>query len=385
MKKLILLCCAILGLTVAFTACKSESTESPDLTKYVEQLTAKKTELQNLLTKSTYGDNEGEYPETSKSILSAAITAIDVVINDFNNGKGGKSECDKAIAAADKAISDFKATVNGKKDPGFEARPAELHVNGRKAYIDFGAHEEYGKFTDDGKNQAFTVECWIKLDELWNHCIGGMLSCFAEPKPEYRQGWFVNYYYDVDDAGAGLDTWRISVGCGSHMPEPYPDPNGDFKDAFKSTEVTGKWVHFAATVDSTDPMEMEENYTKIYKDGVLVADHTESGALYESPEEPATLVAFRRIWKNSNGETEHGFHSFGAIKHLHIWNKALDESEIFDIIEGNIEINANTPNLVCGWELDKTVEDEQNIPDITGKFSAKIVSENADDKGYEWK
>ena len=34
--------------------------------------------------------------------------------------------------------------------------------------------------------------------------------------------------------------------------------------------------------------------------------------------------------------------------------------------------------MICGWEFDATVEDDTNIPDLTGKYSAKLLGE------YKW-
>lgn len=66
----------------------------------------------------------------------------------------------------------------------------------------------------------------------------------------------------------------------------------------------------------------------------------------------------------------------GSIRNFHIWNRALTPDEIQDLAAGE-KVTKDSKGLVAGWEFTSTVEDNQNIPDITGKYSAKLVGPNA--------
>lgn len=359
MNKFFSILFAALGLSMAISCTKTDTPEQDD---FSAKLTEKRVELQNLLDNSTYGDNKDEYPVSSKDILTAAIADLDATIADFNAGKGTKELFNKAIAKADEAIAAFKATIN--KDEGgssFVPRPAELYMDGEFGWIDFGTHEEYSCFGEKGE-QSFTIEFWLKATEMRDGNIGAYLSAFDQDPGDVRYGWFVNHF--------GPMAMRMSVGCGADFPELA-------SDAFSKDNVLNTWIHFAAVVEADEVL---GTYFYLYKNGELVAQHQGTNP-YLAPKKPVVMTAFRRAWYEDDADAEPRVESFaqGCIKKLHIWKSAKDATEIYDIYQENTVVTGKEEDLVCGWDFDKTVEDEQNIPDITGKFTARLMGT------YEWR
>ncbi len=73
-------------------------------------LQTNKSNLESLLSGSTYGTAPGTYPEASKTILTAAISKIETTIKDVQAGTSSMTDTqlEQEVAAVNQAIDDFK-------------------------------------------------------------------------------------------------------------------------------------------------------------------------------------------------------------------------------------------------------------------------------------
>lgn len=60
------------------------------------------------------------------------------------------------------------------------------------------------------------------------------------------------------------------------------------------------------------------------------------------------------------------------MKYLHIWKTAKTQEEIQQIMNSPLGIVGNEADLICGWNFDSTVSDNNNIIDLTGKYKAQL-------------
>lgn len=56
----------------------------------------------------------------------------------------------------------------------------------------------------------------------------------------------------------------------------------------------------------------------------------------------------------------------------------MENGKIREIMNKETLVTGQESDLVCGWALDQTVEDDQNIKDLTGKYTAAVKGK------YEW-
>lgn len=66
------------------------------------------------------------------------------------------------------------------------------------------------------------------------------------------------------------------------------------------------------------------------------------------------------------------------MKHIHIWSTAKTGEEIQKLFSGETEVTGEEPDLICGWALNSIPKDNNNIKDLTGKYTAKLIG------AYQW-
>lgn len=349
-------------ISVTVISCSEERNSfQRDRNPEIESLGVYLSQLETLRDNSTYGVSKGQYPEESKDILNDAMAVLGrLIIKLDENQSVTQSEMDQAIANAGTAITNFKATIRTES----VKYPAELYVNGSDGgYINFGTSNDYLNF-GTAKNREFTVELWVKLKTMPSG-IGAIVSTFLE-NGGIRCGWMMNMING--------DYMRITYA--QKAEHQLWEPGNGFTE-------TNKWHHIAAVYsDNGVDGEMENGnpvVAKFYYDGEfkskIVRSSTDNyyGANDNGlPSLP--MIAFAQYQTDGSFDRK----SQGYIKHFHIWNSAKNGQELKNIMNGTTEVVGSESDLVCGWEFDSTVEDDQNIKDLTGKHTASVKGK------YEW-
>ena len=347
-------------------SCSDDDGEGVKVYEYREQIGKKIKVLTDLQAESQFGLREGMYPETSRAILEDAIAKLKDFLQTIKEAGVAEAripeETARLLKESDEKIAEFKATVRTED----LLVPAELEVSGKNGgYIDFGAHPEYSTF-GEGK-QAFTVEFWVKLKDVEGFFY--LISTFTDDDTNNheRKGWCVNSY------NYGGNNMRMTYGMGfNDLMEP----------AFGFATVN-EWVHLAVVTDETG-VDGEMNggrpvMTKMYMNGELklsTTSHQDASKPYASNDSNVPMVAFGGMSATGNRIGDKGAN--GSMKHLHIWRAAKTQDEIRRLMEHPENVTGEEDDLVCGWTFAKMALDDQEIKDLTGKYTAKLVGD------YRW-
>ena len=347
-------------------SCSDDDGEGVKVYEYCEQIGKKIKVLTDLQAESQFGLREGMYPETSRAILEDAIAKLKDFLQTIKEAGVAEAripeETARLLKESDEKIAEFKATVRTED----LLVPAELEVSGKNGgYIDFGAHPEYSTFGEVGK-QAFTVEFWVKLKDVEGFFY--LISTFTDDDTNNheRKGWCVNSY------NYGGNNMRMTYGMGfNDLMEP----------AFGFATVN-EWVHLAVVTDETG-VDGEMNggrpvMTKMYMNGELKlsTSHQDASKPYASNDSNVPMVAFGGMSATGNRIGDKGAN--GSMKHLHIWRTAKTQDEIRRLMEHPENVTGEEDDLVCGWTFAKMALDDQEIKDLTGKYTAKLVGD------YRW-
>ena len=354
---------------LAFTSCSDDDdnsgwpTETDKTEIFIERFSTLVTNLTALRDGATYGELKDNYPVSSKAMLDDEIVYLEETIAKLKEGnkKLADSEADRIIREANQIEKNFRAT---RRTEDFLPISAELLVNGKNGgYIDFGVHPEYSAFGEQGQ-QAFTVEFWVKLtdvDEYLNSFVF-LLSTFTDDdtKDHERKGWAVNSHF-----GRLRMTYGI---CYSDLFEP----------GF-SFSTLNQWVHVAVVTNENGvDGEIRDGIpvmTKIYVNGQLMLSERgrDDRLPYTSNDKEVAMVAFTGLSATANRIGEKSTN--GCMRHLHIWKSAKTQAEIQHLMDTPESVTGSESDLVCGWTLNKTVSDNNNIKDLTGKFSARLIGD----------
>lgn len=320
-------------------------------------------ELKTLDQNATYGTRAEMYPVTSKEILQKAVSIGNKYYLLLKYGPIPEAQdLANAYIEMDKAKKEF---LDSRLKEDMQV-PAELFVDGlRDGYIDFGASPEYGGYGQNGKQQ-FTVETWIKLTQI--NGFGAILTTFHEDGDRnIRQGWMINHFDNRN--------LRMSYSMSSYhnMIEP--------SVPFEMPQNANIWIHFAAVYsDEGFDGEVDGNGTlivgKIYKNGVQESVFTKrnSSDHYSSTGVKLTMSAFADL--KTNGSLDRRISGF--IKDMRIWKSAKNEAEITGLMTKSIPVTGQETDLAAAWDFSMTVKDDQNITDLTGRHTAKLVG------SYRW-
>lgn len=343
-------------------SCSDDKTDCPVcLSTYTFRMELVRDEMKDLRDNAKYGDKKDMYPAESKYILDDAIIQLEKTIRFIKNGTETdptQEKVDAAIALAHKAMEEFKATIRTEDLPA-EFKKAELLMDG--GYIDFGRHAEYSSFGSLGQQQ-FTVELWLKIKTLSG--FGSVVSCFNEDGgKQTRKGWIVNNF--------GNTRLRMSIGLeGFELLEPGLD-----------FTTTNTWVHFAAVINEKgfegEEIDGKPVVIKVYLNGELKDKASEKGDFkYLLNDELTSMTGFGQ--SGGNGDITNDWRLSGSMRDFHIWKSAKSEDDIRKLMNKEIAVTGSETDLVCGWEFTSTVEDDEDIKDLTGKYSAKLVGT------YQW-
>lgn len=325
----------------------------------IKKLTDKILELTILKNDSDYGMLEGQYPEESKAILDASITEMEDLLAKIENneltGNEKETATTESIRKADEAIEAFKATI---RTEDYLVK-AELLINGKnQGYIDFGAHPEFSRFGNDGEQQ-FTVEFWTKIVNMDGFVF--FLSTLTDDGAQ-RKGWNINSHFN---------TLRPTYAMGVF----------DLMEPGIPFNTLNQWVHIALVtnelgVDGETHADGRPIMTKMYVNGELVISEPSNQPAdrpYASAVDGIPLYGFMGATAEGTPQWDKGANAY--MKHMHIWNKAKSQNEIQRIIDNPDSVIGTESDLVCGWRFDTVVKDNNDIKDITGKYSAKLVGD----------
>jgi len=339
-----------LFLIILFSSCDETENGMPELNldcmySYLDDMHAIKDTAQ-------FGDVDGTYPYQSGINLDLEIKELQNGVSLANAGRLVlQFEVDNYCIAAQKAIDDFETTLQITLPPG---TPAELKVFGidQQGRIEFGADPAFGG------SDAFTVESWLKYDEgFFESAIGDFIATFNNVADPY-EGWMINFL------GENL---RATIGMG-----PQSSRVLEFGGIYPKNY--GEWNHIAMVYEAA----LEENQLKMYVNGELFFGKTNdivnaSGEQqsYQPNVENTNMWAFMEPTDNSRCMT-------GYIKKFRMWDAAKSEGDINTLMES--DVSGEEADLICAWDFVEMPGDIENIPDKTGKFSAKIVGKH---KWYE--
>lgn len=365
-------------LSLSFVSCSDDddndgnTSGTTDKTEiFIDRITVLLENLTSLRGDAVFGESTGEYPISSKHLLDGQITSLSETLAKLKEGtkRLSNSDMDNIIIATNKIEAKFKATI---RTEDFAPVAAELNVNGKNGgYINFGAHPEYAQFGNSGEQQ-FTVDFWVKLTDVDNvlNSFVFLVSTFTDKdlgdNVHDRQGWNINLHM-------------------SNLRATYAMGTSDLFEPGFGFNIVDQWVHIAL-VTNENGVDGEFNngngkpiMMKMYVNGNL-SKSEESNQSVDKPYRSSTIdvpmVAFTGL--TVEGYVEGAKSTNGYMKYFHIWNKAKSQSEIQNIMNNPESITGQESDLVCGWNFDKTVSDDSDIKDLTGKYSAKLMG------NYSW-
>lgn len=338
----------LLLMTVLFGSCKEkEKTDSEldtsCLNEYLEN-------IQEMRDTSQFGDIDGTYPYESGTTLDDEIVELEYALSLASADRFFlQYEIDNYCTAAQKVVDDFNNSIQLTLEPG---TPAELKVFGidQKGRIEFGSDASFGGGT------TFTVEAYLKYDEgFFESAIGDFIATFNNTADPY-EGWMINFMGD---------NLRTTIGMGPQSARVL-EFGGVYPDNY------GEWNHIAMVYDET----LDENQLKMYVNGELffkktndIVDGSNVLQTYQPNTQNMNMWAFQEPTDVSRCMT-------GYIKKFRMWNTAKSVDEINELM--NTDVTGSEADIICAWDFVEMPEDVENIPDKTGKFSAKLVGK------YKW-
>ena len=352
----------VLSLAIGFAGCAEEQEfePAPDENPSITTLAEASASLKTLRDDSKYGKKAGTYPAESREILDKAIASLSHLILDIHAGTKtlSDSEISAAIASAQSEADRFKGTILTEDLP-WNGVPAELYVDGLSdGYIDFGGDKAFTNF-GSMSTQAFTVELWVKMTKVRDD-IGAVVAAFRE-NSGVRNGWMINYRnwdfmrvsYATGDDGRGL----FEEGTGYMGRGDWLD-NGQVKENFDSP-----WLHIAFVYN-------DNGRGKLYLNGVIKESRVDWQINdYMKPDYSPYLPMTAFIQRDESGKLSRPV--AGYMKHFRIWKTAKTASEVVELMNGKV-ITGEETDLVCAWPLDETVENDKEIPDLTGRHTAAV-------------
>ena len=301
------------------------------------------TDMEAMLDTAKIGTVDGTFPQANADLLQAATEELQTGIS---KGKAGmfvlQYEIDNYCIAAEKAIDEFQNSYQMTLSPG---TPGELKVFG----IDGKGHIEFGESPDYGGKKSFTVEAWLKYDAgFFESGIGSFITTFDGRQPQ--EGWMINFM------GANM---RTSLGMG-------PKNEATLEHASAYPTNYGEWNHIVMTYDDN----AAADHLKMYLNGEVfftkTNDVVKDGELQHYNPNTRDL----RMWAFQE-PTDRGRCMTGFIKKFRMWDGVKSQDEVKTLMAS--EVNGNESGLVCAWDFTEVPADPQNIPDKTGRHTAKIV------------
>lgn len=300
------------------------------------------------------------YPSTLSFESISPVATVDLLDDGLRDGRAGFGGADSIISVSDVVITSGGDDINNALVAyyPFNGNAKDESGNGNDGNVN-GATLTADRF--DNENSAFNFEndnIVVQDDATLQITNSITLSAWVKLSTSNQSNPILikennNYAVILIDGKVMLYARGISFED-TTLPQIYG--NIDVNN--------GQWHHIAATIDS--------EYATIYVDGQIDVHYTKTGNI-----------------TNSSGNLEIGSevsasHYFdGTIDEVRIYNRALSETEITDLIENNqSEVILKTPVPGCNrvyleWEYEKT-DDDIYYKIIFGK-NGKVIGEARDE------
>ncbi len=353
--KIVIFLAACLTTSATLTSCKKDTVNTVAVYEQKEQIGKKIKELSDLLAASTFGFKKDMYPTESKILLDAKIDELKKLLEDIKTQvippQNVASETALILTAVANTQSQF---ISSKRTENY-VRNGILHVNGKDGgYIDFGSHPEFSNFNDG----PFTVELWSKVIGFggFDFLLSTFVDNFLSGNDKIFQGWGVNYNGGNMRMTYALDTKDI-----------YEPPINNY-----NTQYTGEWVHlaFVWNPDKTDDGSGNPKTFKMYVNGELRKEEDWRSTNYTPNTINTHMYGFASGSFGGGALTDRGTN--GYMKNMNVWKSLKTQAQIQNIKDNPESVVGTESDLVCGWRLTEVALDNNDIPDITGRYTAKL-------------
>ena len=187
---------------------------------------------------------------------------------------------------------------------------------------------------------SFTITAWINPDNVGQ---SGQ-RIFTDDETNASDGWS----FSLGDAGSGRLRFYIR------------SVSGVILDVSNSSYYlsNNQWYHVACVHNAAS------NTRQIYVNGILAASDTYSGSPGGSPDGVASIGG------ESHSSSETGNRMDGEIDEVTVWNTALSQSQIRDLMCKKVDVNSS--NLLAYYRIDDAVG--HTVRDATGNYPGVMIN-----------
>lgn len=326
------------------------------ITAVYERVGNKIDDLKDLMANATFGLGKDMYPEESRTLIQSKITEVEEFLENITIEDIVSGNIDNQVTTLLGTVSTTQTQFVASKRTADVIKNGILYVGGKNGgYIDFGAHPEYSNFNGG----PFTVEFWSKVDQFGNFdfLLSTFLDNFQPDDAKIFQGWGVNY-----NGGNMRMTYAVGV------KDIYEPPVNNY-----NTTYAGQWVHLAFVWNPgkvADGSGSPKTF-KMYVNGVLKKEEDWSKTALQASTANARMYGFTTGNFQGAVQTDRGTN--GYMKNMNIWKSVKTQAQIESIKNNPTSVIGTEADLVCGWRFTQFALDNNNIMDITGRYSAKLV------------
>ncbi|MGN6417028.1 MAG: LamG-like jellyroll fold domain-containing protein [Pseudobacter sp.] len=351
MKKSLTLCLLwvfAIPLILASYGCKKKFDTTRELS--LDCIKEKIDKIGSILDTARVGSDDYMFPQASVDELQATLEETKTGLSAAMAGHFVlQYEADNICLKAEQAMTRFLGSYNFTLPAGSDG---QLLVNGldQKGSIDFGDNPEYSA------SNTYTVELWVKYNkDFLDFEMATLVGTTSEGPdgPNKFEGWNIHYQRSGN--------LRASMGCGA----------GVLEQARAYPTNFGEWNHVALVwnINATAGAGEDRPYhMKMYVNGELFWQKNNdilSGGLPRPmlPSSRKKMRAFIDPYHPSRCMT-------GYMKKFRIWNEAKTQDQVKGLMMA--DVTGTEAGLLCAWDFLKVPADPSNVPDKTGRFTAKI-------------
>lgn len=323
---------------------------------FYDRFGAKLDILDSLLANATFGLGKNMYPQESKVIIENKIGELEDFLEETKTEDILSGNLETQIEDLFNTIITVETQFIASKRTADVIKYGELYVEGKNGgYIDFGSHPAYSNFNGG----PFTVEFWSKIDQFGNFdfLLSTFVDNFQGGDAKVFKGWGANFHNG---------NMRMTYAVGTkEIYEPYV---GNY-----NTIYTRRWVHLAFVwnpAKSADGSASPKTY-KMYIDGVLVKEEDWDKADFQPNTVNSRMYGFTSGNFGGDALTDRGTN--GYMRNMNIWKSVKSKAQIEAIKNNPTSVIGTEADLLCGWRFTQLALDNNNIMDITGRYSAKLV------------
>ncbi|QEC43241.1 LamG domain-containing protein [Pseudobacter ginsenosidimutans] len=333
---------------IGSSGCKKKFDTTRELT--LDCIKEKIDKIGSILDTARVGEDDYMFPQSSVDDLQLTLDETKTSLSEALAGRFVlQYEADNVCLRAEQAITRFLGSYNFTLPAGSDG---QLLVNGldQKGSIDFGDNAEYSA------SNTFTVELWVKYNQNFlDFEMASIVGTTSEGPdgPNKFEGWNIHYQRSGN--------LRASIGCGS----------GVLEQARAYPTNYGEWNHVALVWDINATAGAGEDrpyHMKMFVNGELFWQKNND---ILSGGSPRPMLPGSRKKMRAFMDPYHPTRCMtGYMKKFRIWNAAKTQDQIKALMNG--DVTGTEAGLLCAWDFLKVPADPSNIPDKTGRFTAKI-------------